>query len=1835
MYEKETDSTINSGCYHDKLELNNAYTHEDGLKVDHTFNGLLSLVKSSVTYMSFTFASCQPTSKILSQGAGFKAIINSSVVYQLYRLDLYGYGALSWRNATLLAYKGCSKTFGKCYSVFYRFGIRWTTAGDECWIRQQRLVSIHYSLEQQLLKYMLRNFRYVDMGVYDIDTAFSKTSPPDPFFHAHIGEDRCLTCVAFIQSNLSDSFLPHLYNGTLNYTVDGIPCQRWEDTYPHHHGYIIREYVFQDDSLMLTKNYCRDPEVNGYIWCFTLDPKERWQKCSQPTKVLDNIFPNRYIGRLSKTNSGRTCQRWDSQEPHPQNAGKSNSSFPDATVHDAENYCRDPTEEGTLFCYTTDPDREWEPCNYKDTAADRCYATISSYLGQWSQTQSGKECQHWATHNTLSNSQFPDGSVTEAKNYCRDPYKEGFLWCFTTDSVVASEPCVFNYKFMDKDNATSREYDEEMFECANGDNVPLRYLCNGKQNCMDFSDETNCFRTVHELLVNKTTPNDLAGPWKNSSLFQCTNKEWISMIARCDGVIDCLDATDEVNCSVTKGMEVDSPCSVEQFACGDKMCIHISQMCDFFVDCVDASDENCDYPECSAQEFRCSNGQCIPNEKRCDGYEQCIDGTDENSCDFCKEEAFHCDLVRCIPRRLVCDKYPDCKDKIDEMSCDQPRYLSCEEWWEAGYRQNGIYRLNETNAECDFESVPYDGKIFTKFHNFEVSLMSDYERIHATEGELYQTNLSDFSMINILTHPDYTCIQNITLTCIPVQLAAVQVMGSDIESTSNNSYCTCIVLTVAPCRRSQAATYCNDTRVLSEDEQEQNMLFTFAEWNLERRIIYITEEGLPRNKELQLGPVVCEHNETFTKTSVGCENENNVFPYPVRCVYDTDAAGFVIGCRSGKHLQGCEEFQCPAHTVKCPRSFCIPLRFVCDGVKQCPDGNDEKDCGCQDNDREVLIMYENTRNQDRIQQMRTLAREFHTQNSIVRVLQYQARTNPDRLSFEHRILDISDELVKPHETVMRQFVCNYSILASDFINYIQFSKNGSAGIVFIQNSIESEIIADMMFGSVRVKPDFDLYRVRRETGDIAREDQFNFVTDVLIKRWEIMPTVGTMFFPRLCQDSSRVYCPGEYKCAASKKCISLEQVCDGHKQCFHGDDERLCQYTCPSKCNCSEYTANCSYANIDKTTWSRIHINSRLLDLSGNPGLHDVLRDSILEFPYLISLYMSRCGIQLRSYGFQLLINLRILDLSYNNISTLPVFGFAGLGKLTSLNLLGNTDIYRIEPYALQGLQSLRKLKIARANISFISSNAFAGLRLDILNLTDNRIYEMEDNVFGDLNVDRIDFMRNIIENFDKGLFTGVTGLTKLHTPSYKYCCIRPNYLQEENCFPNKDEFSSCEDLLRLSALQTMLWLIGLCGLFGNTLSVIYRLVYHRERLKLSYEIFVTNLAVADALMGIYLLIIAAADAVYRNRYIFMDDSWRSSGWCTLAGFLSTVSSEASVFFLCLITLDRFLVVKYPFGDIRLSSKHVKFVSLFSWAASVLIAIVPIVFKSYFHRQFYSKSGVCIALPLTRDRPPGWLYSVVIFIGLNFVTFCLIALGQASIYMEINKVRSGIRSAVSKNVKIGQRREMAVARNLLLVATTDFMCWFPIGCIGFLAMSGYEISGDVYAWTTVFILPVNSALNPVLYTLSVIKTNRKQKSQQPRTVESTLNRKSIKRPGRLADLFRYFVLRDNTTQTFIRSNEIACTNQRLRTATVVKISTQLAHCLHLLQRNSLMVDQLDPCVLYVNTKNNEIVGDIQLRIEPKFCRNFRRYKDEIYRLGNILQYLVILVHDSKPSNVNA
>ena len=68
-----------------------------------------------------------------------------------------------------------------------------------------------------------------------------------------------------------------------------------------------------------------------------------------------------YRGTVSETISGKTCQKWTSQQPHEHDSTPAN--FPNTGLGD-HNFCRNPTLHAVgAWCYTSTTEVRWETCN--------------------------------------------------------------------------------------------------------------------------------------------------------------------------------------------------------------------------------------------------------------------------------------------------------------------------------------------------------------------------------------------------------------------------------------------------------------------------------------------------------------------------------------------------------------------------------------------------------------------------------------------------------------------------------------------------------------------------------------------------------------------------------------------------------------------------------------------------------------------------------------------------------------------------------------------------------------------------------------------------------------------------------------------------------------------------------------------------------------------------------------------------------------------------------------------------------------------------------------------------------------------------------------------------------------------------------------------------------------------------------------------------------------------------------------------------------------------------------------------------------------------------------
>jgi hypothetical protein len=95
-------------------------------------------------------------------------------------------------------------------------------------------------------------------------------------------------------------------------------------------------------------------------------------------------------------------------------------------------------------------------------------------------------------------------------------------------------------------------------------------------------------------------------------------------------------------------------------------------------------------------------------------------------------------------------------------------------------------------------------------------------------------------------------------------------------------------------------------------------------------------------------------------------------------------------------------------------------------------------------------------------------------------------------------------------------------------------------------------------------------------------------------------------------------------------------------------------------------------------------------------------------------------------------------------------------------------------------------------------------------------------------------------------------------------------------------------------------------------------------------------------------------------------------------------------------------------------------------------------------------------------------------------------------------------------------QDSAIAKRMMFIILTDFLCWFPVIIISILALTEnlYDPSKQVYAWIAVFVLPINSSINPLLYTFSTPYVRNRIPTANPfSTLSTNVRRKEILRKG--------------------------------------------------------------------------------------------------------------------------
>ncbi|XP_070189030.1 G-protein coupled receptor GRL101-like [Littorina saxatilis] len=574
-------------------------------------------------------------------------------------------------------------------------------------------------------------------------------------------------------------------------------------------------------------------------------------------------------------------------------------------------------------------------------------------------------------------------------------------------------------------------------------------------------------------------------------------------------------------------------------------------------------------------------------------------------------------------------------------------------------------------------------------------------------------------------------------------------------------------------------------------------------------------------------------------------------------------------------------------------------------------------------------------------------------------------------------------------------------------------------------------------------------------------------------------------------------CPGLYRCRGLvTTCVHPDHLCDGWPQCPQLDDERFCNITCPHNCSCLGHAFTCS-----GDFQVELFFDLRYLDVRGT-GL---LPERIGEKPMLIHLSMARC--ELKQVGNLRLPNLRSLDVSDNRITSFSASDLSGLTNLQNLSMARNplSGMFTGNFSLISPVNEVL-LQIDLSGVKFEELDVRSSLpfpRLRSLNLTNSGVTRVIGDGFRSMtSLAVLDLRGCHVTDFPRDIFEGLGNLRQVFADNFKLCCpaTLPAGFNPENCRAPFNEVSSCDALLRSDFYRVFLSVLAALALISNLGCFCLRVFALTGRGKKSgFNVFVTHLCVSDFVMGVYLVMIGVADRMYLGSYLWEDTAWKNSAGCKVAGLLSLLSSEVSALLICLITLDRFLAIRFPFSRLRFSPFSAQVACLLTWLAGVVLVTVPLL-PATSHWRFYSQTGICISLPVTRNEYPGEHYAFGVMILLNLVVFLLIAVGQISVYtaMTGNSITS---------TDTGRRsRDLIVARRLLTVVVSDFLCWFPIGLLGVLSTSGVPIAGEVNVGMAILVLPLNSALNPFLYTLNMIQEKRR-KAREEKLLKFILERR--------------------------------------------------------------------------------------------------------------------------------
>ncbi|XP_023290722.1 basement membrane-specific heparan sulfate proteoglycan core protein [Orussus abietinus] len=495
------------------------------------------------------------------------------------------------------------------------------------------------------------------------------------------------------------------------------------------------------------------------------------------------------------------------------------------------------------------------------------------------------------------------------------------------------------------------------FECASGGKcIEGVYRCDGHWDCPDRSDEKSCPSRTNETAVHIGSPTN--PPWPAwvvdrsecdpETKMRCDNGQCLLRQRKCDGIIHCLDGSDERGCG---------DCATDEWKCENGECLPEKQRCDGVPQCPDASDETGCGNSCPDGQLPCDNGVCIMKSFFCDNNKDCHDGSDEKDCPYpgpdlesrpvhCREDEFTChDRRQCVSRSAVCNGQADCHDSSDERDCRrgctrdqfQCRNGDCVR---GDQRCNRIYECDDGSDEDNCGPLepstprpegpgthPMPGRcpaglIMCAFDKNCVPHSSLCNGIpECRDGSDEENCAVSGGELNLKTYPSEQIIKESRE--VVFQCRDEGPLRARVQWTRGNGH------PLPPGSRDVNGRLEIPNIQLEHGGPYICEAVGYAPHTPDSKVtVYLTVEkfDLPSTRP----PQVCKYDEAT------CSNGD--------CIPKSYVCDNKFDCTDGSDESRCSPHGCEPNEFRCANKQCVIKTWRCDGDKDCADGTDEENC---------------------------------------------------------------------------------------------------------------------------------------------------------------------------------------------------------------------------------------------------------------------------------------------------------------------------------------------------------------------------------------------------------------------------------------------------------------------------------------------------------------------------------------------------------------------------------------------------------------------------------------------------------------------------------------------------------------------------------------------------------------------------------------------------------------------------------------------------------------------------------------------------------------------------